>query len=119
MKDTLPKEVLNDIEKIRKALGKKLVKISLFGSSSYKSFEEANDIDIAIFIKDSSLSEVRDLLVAQVLHYPVEGKYINGTYRGPKESVDKGKKYYDLVVLNHENTNEKFMEINREFLIEL
>jgi len=119
MKHTLPNEVLNDIEKIKVTLGKNLAKISLFGSSSYKDFNEANDIDIAIFIKGSSLNEVRDLIVTQELHYPIEGKYINGSYRGPKESVDKSKKHYDIVVLNHDNTNEKFMEINREFLIEL
>jgi predicted nucleotidyltransferase len=119
MKHTLPNEVLSDIKKIKSVLGEGLVKISLFGSSSYKGFDEANDIDLAIFIKGSSLSEVRDLIVTQVLNYPVEGKYINGSYRGPEKVVDKSKKHYDIVVLNHEKTNEKFMEINKEFLIEL
>jgi predicted nucleotidyltransferase len=119
MKHTLPNEVLNDIEKIKATLGENLAKISLFGSSSYKSFDEANDIDIAIFIEGASLNEVRDLIVAQELHYPIEGKYINGSYRGPEKSVDKSKKHYDIVVLNHDNTNKRFMEINKEFLIEL
>lgn len=117
--NNLPKEVLEDIQKMKGALGKSLVSISLFGSNCHKQFNESNDIDLALFVRNVSLSEVRDKVVGLQFNFPVEGKYINGTYRGPEKSVDKSGKYYDLVVLNHEAPNEDFMSINDGKLLQL
>lgn len=115
----LPQDVVSDINRFKAILGDKLVSVSVFGSTCTKPFEEANDIDLALFVADVDVESVRDQIMTEKFNYPVDGKSINGTYKKPEVIIDKGQKHYDLVVLNHQNPNEKFMFMNKGKLIDI
>lgn len=101
----------NDYDKIKKSFGNNLQKIGVFGSILHKEIEEINDVDLALFVKDITLDEARYKAKSLLLSKPILVSKANGTYI--KHEEPKPRNYFHLIILNYENPNKKFLEINK------
>lgn len=104
--------ISNDIKVIEEKLGEYLVGIALFGSCCNLPLSEANDIDLAIFVKGKKVQEVRNILVKSRAKYPIKARAVNGSYGSPEPGEIIGK-HYHIVVLDIDHLNKKFIDYNR------
>ena len=105
----------NDLNEIKSSFNNNLSKIGVFGSILHKEIEHINDIDLALFVKDISLDEARETAKKLELSKRVVVSKANGTYIRHKEP--KPQNYFHLIILNSDNPNKKFMEINKDSIL--
>ncbi len=103
-----------DILKIKSELGKNISKVGLFGSSLYKDFNEANDIDIVIYCSES-IDFVKEKIISVKLNIPIYPHKVNGTY-GSKEDAPE-EKHYHIILLNENNPNPEFEKRNKNKIV--
>jgi|GEM_PF-5561910 len=84
--------------------------IHLFGSSLYKNSDNANDIDIAIIVRNRSLRAFKNIVDTHDFLLNVRCASANGDYSGgggERNSLD-----YHFVLLDKDHLNERFLELN-------
>lgn len=106
-------KIISDLSVIWQLLGKKVNQIAIFGSVVKKSFEQARDIDIAIFVDSIDLISIKKQLSSLNLNFQLRTCKINDSYSGNAIPIDR-KKEYDIVILNSKNPDSKFMLMNQD-----
>jgi hypothetical protein len=106
---------IDDLDKIKSSFYNKLAKLGVFGSILNKEVEQINDIDLALFIKDISFNEAKKKAESLLLSKKVIVSQANGTYIRHEEP--KPQNYFHLIILNSDNPNKKFMEINKDRIL--
>ena len=109
----IDKHLRTDIDLIKSNLSTELIKVALFGSC-IKSFPDANDIDIALFLKPHKVEVIKQKLLKLNLHHSINPKRINTNYGGgggsPK-SLCKVKEF-DFLLLDNSRSNDLFYSKN-------
>lgn len=100
----------NDLKKFTSKYSQYVESIHLFGSSLDKEHGDVNDIDIAIIVKNTSLSEFKNIIdnyefLLETRCASANGQYVGGG--GGKGPID-----YHFVLLDYEHMNEKFVSLN-------
>lgn len=101
-----------DVEIITSKLGNNIDKVGVFGSVVQKGIENANDIDLAVFVKDISFEKAKSIISDLKLSKPILTSLMNGFYI--KHEDPKPKNCFHIIILNSENPNKKFMELNKD-----
>lgn len=99
----------HDLISIKNALGYKCNKIALFGSVLTKGLEQAQDIDLAIFMDKPSIEYIDQKLSKLNLKYSYNSKNVAYTYGGGGGVAPDKSKGFDIVVLNNANPDNYFM----------
>ena len=105
----------NDFENIKLAFGNHLQKLGVFGSILQKEITEINDVDLALFVKNISLEDARIKAKSLLLSKAILVSKANGSYIQYEEP--KPQNYFHLIILDSENPNKKFLEINKDKIL--
>lgn len=104
-----------DLQAIKHVLGNDLKKIALFGSITEKSYNLANDIDLAIWVENFNFQHVKEKLLSLQLKHDIDPSRVALSYGGgggsPK-SFNNSKKRLDIVILDYHKPNKYFVKRN-------
>lgn len=106
--------MIEDCKKIKTAFENRIDKIALFGSITKVGFDSANDIDIAIFMKNPSICFVKSKIEALELNYKFPSINISYKYGGKNKFHSK---VYDLILLDSESPDPIFLSRNSKDFI--
>ncbi len=112
MRSDIPTHVFDDLRTIRRTLGSRLARTAIFGSCLTKDFEDASDVDIALFVHPLRFDEVKHALMTVRLSQPVRIASCNGTYDAASPKADCAVKDYHVVLLHESDPNQRFMQMN-------
>ena len=109
--------LLEDIKKIKSALGSRCKNIAIFGSAIKRGLDKAADIDLALFMESPSAGYVIRCLKNAELNYHFNRSRVAYSYGGGGgiNNEDNGKEF-DIVVLDSNNPDLEFMSRNNMFL---
>ena len=112
--------IVEDVLRLHQMLGPKLVRVALFGSCAKKPLAEANDIDLALFMRNRSVGDVVGAVAKQQFNFAIDANSISLSYGGgggiKRSPVAMG---YDVVVLEDGAPDPDFMARNSSHLIYL
>jgi hypothetical protein len=106
---SIPKFVMEDIEKVIQLLGDAIVHCGIFGSIQNKNVEEARDIDVLFVYSGKIFEEICEELKQVSLSYPHICSHRN--YSSKIAKAPKMGKYYDFLFIPKKKPDRQFMSL--------